>query len=154
MRSPRWRKRWKALRRAQSPIMLSLNLPQIPDGAYAVAAGAAGAQKGGLPCPKGRPQIGGTMPKTHPRRNAANGLNERFLQLFAANQMPCPVWLELSCVQSRSISPRHPIASGAGLRARLQYRTLKYAIRAANIIITAKCVVPTSLECSTSGAMA
>src|ERR1700688_4131138 len=29
MPSPRWRKRWKALRRAQSPIMLSLNLPQI-----------------------------------------------------------------------------------------------------------------------------
>src|SRR5438105_7846269 len=28
MWSPRWRKRWKALRRAQSPIMLSLNLPQ------------------------------------------------------------------------------------------------------------------------------
>ena len=27
--SPRWRRRWKALRRAQSPIMLSLNLPQI-----------------------------------------------------------------------------------------------------------------------------
>src|SRR5665647_2802514 len=29
MPSPRSRKRWKALRRAQSPIMLSLNLPQI-----------------------------------------------------------------------------------------------------------------------------
>src|ERR1700676_5141421 len=29
MPSPRWRKRWKALRRARSPIMLSLNLPQI-----------------------------------------------------------------------------------------------------------------------------
>src|SRR5713226_6687924 len=29
MPSPRWRKRWKALRRAQSPIMLSLNLPRI-----------------------------------------------------------------------------------------------------------------------------
>src|SRR3954467_12542755 len=31
MPSPRWRKRSKALRRARSPIMLSLNLPQIPD---------------------------------------------------------------------------------------------------------------------------
>src|ERR1700730_967286 len=36
MPSPRWRKRWKALRRARSPIMLSLNLPQIliPPHAY------------------------------------------------------------------------------------------------------------------------
>src|ERR1700738_3167268 len=36
MPSPRWRKRWKTLRRARSPIMLSLNLPQIliPPHAY------------------------------------------------------------------------------------------------------------------------
>jgi hypothetical protein len=63
--------------------MLSLNLPQILMVATPVTAGAAGAQKGGLPCPKGRPQIGGTMPKSHPRRNAAKGLNERFSKGFA-----------------------------------------------------------------------
>ena len=43
MPSPRWRKRSKALRRAQSPIMLSLNLPQILMYPTPVAAGAAGA---------------------------------------------------------------------------------------------------------------
>src|SRR5476651_2465168 len=84
MPSPRWRKQSKALRRAQSSIMLSLNLPQIRILPHAIAAGAAGAQKGGLPCPKGRPQIGGTMPKSHPRRNAMGGRNGRFRMVFPA----------------------------------------------------------------------
>ena len=56
MPSPRWRKRWKALRRAQSPIMLSLNLPQIliltprlsPRERRAHKKKACPAQKGGL----------------------------------------------------------------------------------------------------------
>jgi hypothetical protein len=65
--------------------MLSLNLPQIWILTHAIAAGAAGAQKGGLPCPKGRPQIGGTMPKSPPRRNAANALNGRFSHVFGGN---------------------------------------------------------------------
>src|SRR5450432_3795750 len=38
--------------------MLSLNLPQILSCPKPSTAGAAGAQKEGLPCPKGRPQIG------------------------------------------------------------------------------------------------
>jgi hypothetical protein len=70
--------------------MLSLNLPQIWILPHAIAAGAAGAQKGGLPCPKGRPQIGGTMPKSHPRRNAADGPNERFRQVFPAQMAAFP----------------------------------------------------------------
>src|SRR3990170_5967891 len=36
--------------------------------------------------PKGRPQIGGTMPKSHPLRNAAEGRNGRFRQVFAPNR--------------------------------------------------------------------
>src|SRR5258708_39270120 len=56
MPSPRWRKRWKALRRARSPIMLSLNLPQIliltprlsPRARRAHKKKACPAQKGGL----------------------------------------------------------------------------------------------------------
>src|ERR1700730_3887063 len=47
--------------------MLSLNLPQIPSWPLAIAAKAAGAQKGGPPCPKGRPQIGRDHAKIAPR---------------------------------------------------------------------------------------
>jgi hypothetical protein len=65
--------------------MLSFKLPQIWIEPHAIAASAAGAQKGGLPCPKGWPQIGGTMPKSHPRRNAAKGLNGRFSFVFGGN---------------------------------------------------------------------
>jgi hypothetical protein len=64
--------------------MLSLNLPQILIGPTPAPRVAAGVQKGGLPCPKGRPQIGGTMPKSHPRRNAAKRQNRRFRQQFSA----------------------------------------------------------------------
>src|SRR3984885_10986972 len=41
------------------------------------------AQKAGPPCPKGGPEIGGTMPKSYPRRNAVWGKNRRFRKVFA-----------------------------------------------------------------------
>jgi hypothetical protein len=43
-----------------------LNLPQIPSWPLAIAAKAAGAQKGGPPCPKGLPQIGRDHAKIAP----------------------------------------------------------------------------------------
>src|SRR5665213_1305706 len=80
---PRWRKRWKALHRAQSPIMLSLNLPQIPDcNPHAITADAADVKRRPYPARRAAPQIGGTMPKSHPRRNAAEALNRRFQTVF------------------------------------------------------------------------
>src|SRR6186713_2342555 len=52
-------------------------------------ASAAGAYYGGLPCPKGLPQIGGTMPKSPLRRNAAEARIRRFLKGFTGN-VACP----------------------------------------------------------------
>jgi hypothetical protein len=68
--------------------MLSLNLPQIlvyPN----LTAGAAGAQKQGPLCPKGGLKSGGTMPKSHPGRNAAEARNRRFRQVFALMPVRC-----------------------------------------------------------------
>src|SRR5438445_12111577 len=39
--------------------------------------------------PKGRPQIGGTMPKSYPRRNVAAGKNRRFRQVFTRKIAAC-----------------------------------------------------------------
>src|ERR1700688_1834847 len=112
MPSPRWRKQSKALRRAQSPIMLSLNLPQILMVSTPITAGAAGAQKGGLPRPKGRPQIGGTMPKSHAGRNAAEGLNRRFPKGFAQKPPRCPLFAKILEMAVRQARQRYVPARG------------------------------------------
>src|SRR5256885_12869752 len=72
MRSPRWRKRWKALRRAQSPIMLSLNLPQDPGVPHAYRRGRGGRIKRRPALPKRaalnrRGQAQNTPPAPPPR---------------------------------------------------------------------------------------
>src|SRR5712664_1125999 len=102
MPSPRWRKRWKALRRARSPIILSLNLPQIlilsprlsPRERRAHKKKACPAQKGGL-------KSGGTMPKSYPGRNAAEGLNGRFRQVFASRRALFARILEMAVGETR-----------------------------------------------------
>src|SRR5260370_33460443 len=102
MPSPRWRKRWRAPRRARSPIMLSLNLPQTlilsprlsPRERRAHKKKACPAQKGGL-------KSGGTMPKSHPRRNAAEDLNPRFRQVFASRPALFARILEMAVGEAR-----------------------------------------------------
>src|ERR1700737_3973068 len=101
MLSPRWRKQSKALRRAQSPIMLSLNLPQIlstprqsPRERRAHKKKACPAQKGGL-------KSGGTMPKSYPGRNPAEGLNGRFRQVFASRRALFARILEMAVGETR-----------------------------------------------------
>ena len=106
--SPRWRKRSKALRRAQSPIMLSLNLPQIFAGLAPRLPRERGRRIKRRPSlPKGRPQIGGTMPKSSPRRNAAEAKNRRFLK----------------GITGKSAGQRRHRASGCGLRSAQNTRT-------------------------------
>src|SRR5579864_3483255 len=61
-------------------IELASDLKRWP---HATAAVAAGAQKAGPPCPRGGLKSAGTMPKSHPRRNAMGGKKDRFRKLFA-----------------------------------------------------------------------
>jgi hypothetical protein len=63
--------------------MLSLNLPRILIKPHAITAGSGGRIKRRPSLPKGRPQIGGTMPKSVSRRNAAKRKNRRFSKGFA-----------------------------------------------------------------------
>ena len=85
MWSPRWRKRWKALRRARSPIMLSLMLPQVLGlTPRPKPRERQDAQKEGLPCLMGRPQIGADHAKiTTPAQRCRRAKTVVFRQAFA-----------------------------------------------------------------------
>src|ERR1700710_2605796 len=114
MPSPKWRKRSKVLRRARSPIMLSLNLPQILDQPQTAPRERRAHKKEARPAQKGGLKSAGPCQNHFPRATLRRAKTVHFGSDLLAKQVSFPVWLNKSQGRSRCRF-RKPIDSAADM---------------------------------------